>query len=92
MPQISDDKTNVPKATSRILLNPKTIKDRQNNIEAVEEYNKNHEDDIFEDIKSKGKKPLLKKKNLLEDSDSKDKNEVSVHSAQTPLSAYMRKA
>jgi len=85
----------VPKVASRISLNPKTIKERQNNLEAVEDYNKDHEDDLFDDVASKGnKKPLLKTKtkNLLEDSDSESENEISVHTARTPTSAYMRKS
>jgi len=89
---IGDKETDSLKVLSKISLNPKTIKDRQQNAEALAEYNKDHEDDFFSEGVSKGQKLLKqKKKPLLNASDSESENEVSIHSARTPTSAYMRK-
>jgi len=81
-------------AVNKLTAFPKTIKDRQNNAEALNEYNKEHEDDLFGDSSSKKSKATLLKgstKTLLNHSDTDSENEVSVHSARTPLSAYMRR-
>jgi len=80
----------------KISANPKTVKQRQQNAEALKEYNENHEDDIFGGpIQSKSKPTLLKpstKTLLSQDSDSDSEQDISVHSARTPMTCYFGKS
>ena len=73
----------------KVSANPKTVKQRQQNAEALKEYNENHEDDIFgEPLQSRSKPTLLKpstKTLLSQDSDSDSEQDISVHSARTPM-------
>eukprot|EP00090_Calanus_glacialis_P004741 TRINITY_DN13564_c0_g1_i2.p1 TRINITY_DN13564_c0_g1~~TRINITY_DN13564_c0_g1_i2.p1 ORF type:complete len:686 (-),score=226.94 TRINITY_DN13564_c0_g1_i2:189-2246(-) len=76
----------------KVSANPKTVKQRQQNAEALKEYNENHEDDIFGQPLSTISKPTLLKastKSLLnQDSDSDSEQDISVHSARTPMTSY----
>ena len=74
--------------------NPKTVKQRKANMEAMEEYNENHEDDLFGGasitaVKSKGNLFKTSSKTLLADSDSDDDQDVTLCSAKTPVTAYL---
>jgi len=78
----------------KVTVNPKTVKQRQQNIEALKAYNKNHEDDIFggsvgysNNILKPSSRTLLE-----EDSDSDSEQDISVHTARTPLAAYHKKS
>jgi len=79
----------------KVSANPKTVKQRQQNAEALKEYNENHEDDIFgEPITSRSKPALLKpstKTLLSQDSDSESEQDISLHSARTPMTSYFGK-
>ena len=86
------------KSTEEILAkmttNPKTVKQRKANMEAMEEYNENHEDDLFGGasitaVKSKGNLFKPSSKTLLADSDSDDDQDVTLCSAKTPVTAYL---
>ena len=86
------------KSTEEILAkmtsNPKTVKQRVANMEAMEEYNDNHEDDLFGGasitaVKSKGNLFKPSSKTLLADSDSDDDQDVTLCSAKTPVTAYL---
>ena len=86
------------KSTEEILAkmttNPKTVKQRKANMEAMEEYNENHEDDLFGGasitaVKSKGNLFKTSSKTLLADSDSDDDQDVTLCSAKTPVTAYL---
>ena len=86
------------KSTEEILAkmstNPKTVKQRQANMEAMEEYNENHEDDMFGGatitaVKSKGSLFKPSSKTLLADTDSDDDQDVTLCSAKTPVTAYL---
>eukprot|EP00092_Neocalanus_flemingeri_P036852 GFUD01040113.1.p1 GENE.GFUD01040113.1~~GFUD01040113.1.p1 ORF type:complete len:1327 (-),score=341.09 GFUD01040113.1:265-4245(-) len=94
---------NIVKSTEDILekmsANPKTVvKQKQQNVDALKEFNENHEDDIFDEPnKSKSKSTLLKPstKTLLSqesDSDSDSEQDISVHSARTPMTSYFGKS
>ena len=54
---------NTEEILSKVTVKPSTVKQRMQNAEALNEYNENHEDDIFGTglPKEKVKKPLLKK-------------------------------
>ena len=74
--------------------NPKTVKQRKANMEAMEEYNENHEDDLFGGasitaVKSKGSLFKPSSKTLLADTDSDDDQDVTLCSAKTPVTAYL---
>merc|ERR1719470_261254 len=79
----------------KVSANPKTVKQRQQNAEALKEYNENHEDDIFGQPLTTISKPTLLKastKSLLnQDSDSDSEQDISVHSARTPMTSYFGK-
>jgi len=79
----------------KVSTNPKTVKERQQNAEAHKEYNEDHEDDIFgEPLKALSKPTLLKpssKTLLSQDSDSDSEQEISIHSARTPMTSYFGK-
>jgi len=79
----------------KVSVNPKTVKQRQQNAEALKEYNEDHEDDIFnEPLPSNSKSSLLKpstKTLLTEDSDSDSEQDISLHSARTPMTTYFGK-
>ena len=86
------------KSTEEILAkmstNPKTVKQRKANMEAMEEYNENHEDDLFGGasitaVKSKGSLFKPSSKTLLADTDSDDDQDVTLCSAKTPVTAYL---
>merc|ERR1712079_495704 len=82
---------NVGEILKKISVKPKTVKQRLQNAEAMKEYNENHEDDIFgEQPSSKSSKISLKasKTTLLNDPDSDSDQDISVHSARTPVTAY----
>jgi len=75
----------------KISANPKTVKQRQQNAEALKEYNENHEDDIFGgSSKPASKSTLIKSSTTLlsQDSDSDSEQDISVHSARTPMTSY----
>merc|ERR1719350_475399 len=79
----------------KVSANPTTVKQRQQNAEALKEYNENHEDDIFGQPLTTISKPTLLKastKSLLnQDSDSDSEQDISVHSARTPMTSYFGK-
>jgi len=79
----------------RVSANPKTVKQRQQNAEALKEYNEDHEDDIFgEPLQTMSKPSLMKpstKTLLAEDSDSDSEHDISLHSARTPVTSYFGK-
>jgi len=79
----------------RVSANPKTVKQRQQNAEALKEYNEDHEDDIFgEPLPTMSKPSLIKpstKTLLAEDSDSDSEHDISLHSARTPVTSYFGK-
>jgi len=79
----------------KVSVNPKTVKQRQQNAEALKEYNEDHEDDIFDaPVPSVSKPSLLKpstKTLLTEDSDSDSEQDISLHSARTPMTSYFGK-
>merc|ERR1719228_2909416 len=79
----------------KVSVNPKTVKQRQQNAEALKEYNEDHEDDIFDaPVPSLSKPSLLKpstKTLLTEDSDSDSEQDISLHSARTPMTSYFGK-
>merc|ERR1739838_44519 len=88
---------NTEEILSKVTVKPSTVKQRMQNAEALNEYNENHEDDIFGTglPKEKVKKPLLKKsKNTLLslDSDSESEADISRQSARTPIQAYKSKS
>eukprot|EP00092_Neocalanus_flemingeri_P036853 GFUD01040114.1.p1 GENE.GFUD01040114.1~~GFUD01040114.1.p1 ORF type:complete len:1103 (-),score=286.31 GFUD01040114.1:106-3414(-) len=92
---------NIVKSTEDIFekmsANPKTVvKQKQQNVDALKEFNENHEDDIFDEPnKSKSKSTLLKpstKTLLSQESDSDSEQDISVHSARTPMTAYFGKS
>jgi len=79
----------------KVSSNPKTVKQRQQNAEALKEYNEDHEDDIFgEPLPTMSKPSLMKpstKTLLAEDSDSDSEQDISLHSARTPVTSYFGK-
>ena len=82
---------NVGEILKKISVKPKTVKQRLQNAEAMKEYNENHEDDIFgEQPSSKSSKISLKasKTTLLNDPDSDSDQDISVHSARTPVTGW----
>jgi hypothetical protein len=84
-----------PKATKsaeeilqKISSNPKTVKQRQQNVDAMNEYNEDHEDDLFADrlaVKSKGSLFKSSARTLLPDSDTEGEQDVTLCSAKTPV-------
>merc|ERR1712218_659637 len=80
---------------AKISVNPKTVKQRKANMDAMEEYNENHEDDMFGGgasitaVKSKGSLFKPSSKTLLADTDSDDDQDVTLCSAKTPVTAYL---
>ena len=74
----------------KVTANPKTVKQRQQNFEALKAFNKYHEDDLFGGIVGPSTKTLLKPSLVEEDSDSEQ--DISVHIARTPLAAYQKKS
>jgi len=78
----------------KIKVKPKTIKDRIQNVDALDEYNENHEDDVFNDNEPPKKaKKISSKATLLSLADDSDSDQdISVHSARTPVTAYLGKS
>lgn len=81
---------------AKMTVNPKTVKQRQANMDAMEEYNENHEDDLFGGgsitaVKSKGSLFKPSSKTLLANSDSDDDQDVTLCSAKTPVTAYINR-
>ena len=74
---------------SKVSLNPKTVKQRQQNAEALKEYNEDHEDDIFGELLPTTSKPSLiipsTRTFLADDSDSDSEQDISLHSPRTPV-------
>ena len=68
-----------------VKTNPKTIKERMKNVEAMNEFNLNYEDDIFACVSAK---PLPK---ILLSQDSESEVDVSIQVARTPIQAYKGK-
>jgi len=79
----------------KVSVNPKTVKQRQQNAEALKEYNEDHEDDIFDAPAPSISKPSLLKPStktlLAEDSDSDSEQDISLYSARTPMTSYFGK-
>ena len=87
----TEQPVNVGEILKKISVKPKTVKQRLQNAEAMKEYNENHEDDIFgEQPSSKSSKISLKasKTTLLNDPDSDSDQDISVHSARTPVTGW----
>jgi len=76
----------------KIKVKPKTIKDRIQNVDALDEYNENHEDDVFNEPPKKANKITSKATLLSLDDDSDSDQDISVHSARTPVTAYFSKS
>ena len=72
----------------KVSAKPKTVKQRVQNVEALKEYNENHEDDMFNEPapNSKSSMKISSLATLLsQDPDSESDNDISVHSARTPV-------
>ena len=73
----------------KVSANPKTVKQRLQNVEALNNYNEDHEDDVFDEPVKSGSSGSLKtstKSTLLsQDPDSDSDMDVSIHSARTPI-------
>ena len=72
----------------KVSAKPKTVKQRIQNVEALKEYNENHEDDMFNEPapNSKSSMKISSLATLLsQDPDSDSDNDISVHSARTPV-------
>jgi len=70
---------------AKINVNPKTVKQRAANMEAMREFDEDHEDDLFGDKGSKANLVKKSTKTLLQDSDSEDEQDVTLCSAKTPV-------
>ena len=70
---------------AKINVNPKTVKQRAANMEALREFDEDHEDDLFGDKGSKANLVKKSTKTLLQDSDSEDEQDVTICSAKTPV-------
>jgi len=81
----------------KVSAKPKTVKERIQNADAMKEFNENHEDDVF-DVPSKKSSVLAnlkvstKSTLLSQDPDSDSDQDISVHSARTPVTAYFGKS
>ena len=71
----------------KVSAKPKTVKQRIQNVEALKEFNENHEDDMFGEPVTTSKSSLKFSKSTLlsQDPDSDSDNDISVHSARTPV-------
>ena len=74
----------------KVSAKPKTVKERIQNSEALKEFNENHEDDVFDIPTQKssvlGNLKVSTKSTLLnQDPDSDSDQDISVHSARTPV-------
>ena len=69
----------------KITAKPKTVKQRLQNVEALQEYNDNHEDDVFDEPVKKVTKTSTLATLLSQDQDSDSDQDISVHSARTPV-------
>jgi len=81
----------------KVSAKPKTVKERIQNSEALKEFNENHEDDVFDIPTQKssvlGNLKVSTKSTLLnQDPDSDSDQDISVHSARTPVTAYFGKS
>jgi len=97
LPQPKVATKNTEEILSKVTVKPSTVKQRMQNAEALNEYNENHEDDLFGTglPKAKVKKPLLKTSRntlLSQDTDSESEADISRHSARTPIQAYKSKS
>merc|ERR1719187_2653535 len=80
-----------PKALlDELTLNPKTIKQRKTNAEILNDFNKDHEDDIFGGLGDSGDKGADRLCGVLGNlNDSDCENDISLHSSRTPVSNYL---
>lgn len=74
------------KPFKQLKLNPKTIKDRQNNDDILSLFNEGHSDDLFDSEKIPR---YVSQLNLLDSSFSSDQESVSEHDANTPITKHL---
>ena len=73
----------------KVSANPKTVKQRLQNVEALKNYNEDHEDDFFDEpVPGKTVSGSLKastKSTLLSQDESDSDMDISLHAARTPV-------
>lgn len=75
------------KTVSQLKLNPKTIKERQNNEDILSQFNEGHSDDLFDSEKIPR---FVSQLNLLDSSfSSSDQESVSENDAKTPITKHL---
>lgn len=92
---VKEPEENVP-LWGELIVKPRTAKDRQRNAEIFRAHNRNHEDDVFagqqqqqEEASDGVQQQQHRLLNFSEDTDSE--NDISIHSARTPVEKYLVK-